>query len=104
MSLDDMLFADFEKRFDDFKSENDSVCEQQEINAQKYFERKTKSFEDVIERFRIEGRDKEIPKFSGLIEKERRFLDLKISDINNKKLINHNLTHLACGIIIVKEN
>jgi SNF2 family DNA or RNA helicase len=104
MSLDEKLFADFEKRFDDFKSENDSVCEQQEINAQKYFERKTQSFDDVIERFRIEGRDKEIPKFSGLIEKERRFLDLKLSDINKKKLIIHDFTQLACGIVIVKEN
>ncbi|HOO72824.1 MAG TPA: SNF2-related protein [Spirochaetota bacterium] len=103
-NIQNILFEDYMKRREEFECENESFCEQQEVNASNYFERKTERFRELIIKLQEEQRDKEIPKFRGLIEKERGLLESKMREIQEKKKYSDNFADVACGIVIVEED
>jgi len=101
-NINNKLLEDFNFRYEQFKAENDSICNQQEISINKYTERRINTLEEVINKLIAQGKKNQTPRFKGLIEREKQLAQNKLEKLKKSKKITHKFSEISSGIFLIE--
>lgn len=94
---------ELDKLFDDKSKEgqtqNEVRCNQQEISAKNYRNRRVSELQERISRFQSQGKTNMIPVTEGLLRKEEDQFAIKLKQISEKRKFDPSLEQLAIGFI-----
>ncbi len=95
------LNSSFRTKEDEVKAQNALRCNQQEVSAKIFMNRRVNELRERIHRYRLEGKNNVIPATEGLIKKEEDQFSLKMKRISAKRNVDPSLEPLAGGLIRV---
>jgi len=91
----------FSERLKDFEAENTVRCDQSEMGARKFADRRIKELSERVEKFRASGNLRPIRMTEGLIRREETELGVKLDRIGRRRQIDPTMIPLAVGVIRV---
>ena len=96
------LAESFRRRTERFVADNEHRCNQQETSARRFYDRRIAELKERIARFRAQGGSRAIPMTEGLLRKEERQLDEKLSRIEVRREVDPEFKQLAAGVVRVE--
>ena len=96
---DQALSKLFDDKCQDAEIQNEVRCNQQEISAKNYRNRRVSELEERISRFQSLGKTNMIPATKGLLRKEKDQFEIKLKQISKKRKFDSSLDQLAVGFV-----
>ena len=100
---DQDLDIEFAQISEEFEMENNERCDVQLQNIEAYQQRKTESLSQIIEKFKIEGKQKMIPAFEGQLRKLEQDCRVTKKRLDKKRNVEFRNPKLAAGLLFITE-
>jgi superfamily II DNA or RNA helicase len=92
----------FAARLSDFEAENTLRCNQQEVSATKFAERRLAELQQRLSRYRAADNLRPVAMTEGLVRREEEQLRLKLDRVSRRRQVDPTLSLLGVGVIRVQ--